>query len=92
MTEAELMKPEMLRARIFEMMGTRRFSQDAAGLKVRIGTINDLLSQDVPNDKKKAHLLETQQAILDLAAHGYPNQALEKFPDYAKLYSQLSGE
>lgn len=90
MTETELMRPEILRSRIMEIIGLRKFKQDAEGLNGRVSTIDELFAREVPTDKIRAHLGETQQAILGLAEHGYPNKALEYLTKYTTLYSKLS--
>ena len=92
MSKTELMKPEILRGRILEIMALRRFMQDPDGLKTRIDSIDRLLSRDVSDGKRASHLKETQDAILGLAEYGYPNQALSYISIFTTMYEELPND
>lgn len=90
MSEVTILRPEILRAKIIEIMGRRSFIRDDNGVLKIIWTIEDLLTKDIPEDRR-AHLEQAQNAIKSLAEHGYPNEALKFYmPRYDAMYSKLS--
>ena len=77
------MRPDILTQKILEIMALRRFKSERQNLVFMLSQVEKAFSI------YGFSLLETQQAILDLAEHGYPNQALGYLPKYAVLYSKL---
>ena len=84
-----MLRPEILRMQIIEVMGLRKFTSASDGLNSQVKSVEDLFSKEVSSDKLKTHVKETGEAILSLARQGYPNLALSYIPSFTAMYEQL---